>query len=83
MPRTYHRKGGRGEQLICHYCDSRLAVPPRCPRCRAETLEPIGSGTERIEEAVKERFPGAAVDVLDRDALSRGGGPAASTGGRV
>ncbi len=77
LPRTYHRKGGRGEQLICHYCDSRLAVPPRCPRCRAETLEPIGSGTERIEEAVKERFPDAAVDVLDRDALSRGGGPAA------
>jgi primosomal protein N' (replication factor Y) len=77
LPRTYHRKGGRGEQLICHYCDSRLAVPPRCPTCRAETLEAIGAGTERIEEAVKERFPDAAVDVLDRDALSRGGGPAA------
>jgi primosomal protein N' (replication factor Y) len=77
LPRTYHRKGGRGEQLICHYCDSRLAVPPRCPRCRAETLEAIGAGTERIEEAVRERFPGAAVDVLDRDALTRGGGPAA------
>lgn len=77
LPRTYHRKGGRGEQLICHYCDSHLAVPLRCPTCRAETLEAIGAGTERIEEAVKERFPGAAVDVLDRDALSRGGGPAA------
>lgn len=77
LPRTYHRKGGRGEQLICHYCDSHLAVPSRCPTCRAETLEAIGAGTERIEEAVKERFPGAAVDVLDRDALSRGGGPAA------
>lgn len=77
LPRTYHRKGGRGEQLICHYCDSHLAVPARCPTCRAETLEAIGAGTERIEEAVKERFPGAAVDVLDRDALSRGGGPAA------
>ncbi len=77
LPRTYHRKGARGEQLICHYCDSRLAVPAQCPVCRAETLEAIGAGTERIEEAVKERFPGAAVDVLDRDALSRGGGPAA------
>ncbi len=80
LPRTYHRKGGkggRGEQLICHYCDSRLAVPTCCPTCRGETLEAIGAGTERIEEAVKERFPDAAVDVLDRDALSRGGGPAA------
>jgi len=77
LPRTYHRKGGRGEQLICHYCDSHLAVPKHCPTCRAETLEAIGAGTERIEEAVKERFPGAAVDVLDRDALARGGGPAA------
>ncbi len=77
LPRTYHRKGGRGEQLICHYCDSRLAVPARCPVCRAETLEAIGAGTERIEEAVQQRFPDAAVDVLDRDALHRGGGPAA------
>ena len=80
LPRTYHRRGGkedRGEQLICHYCDSRLTVPARCPTCRAETLEAIGAGTERIEEAVKERFPEAAVDVLDRDALARGGGPAA------
>jgi primosomal protein N' (replication factor Y) len=80
LPRTYHRKsaqGGRGEELICHYCDSRLAAPPRCPVCRAETLEAIGAGTERIEEALVARFPGAAVDVLDRDALRRGGGPAA------
>ncbi|MDQ1348728.1 MAG: hypothetical protein QG573_2104, partial [Acidobacteriota bacterium] len=77
LPRTYHRKGGRGEQLICHYCDSRLAVPARCPVCRAETLEAIGAGTERIEEAIQQRFPDAAVDVLDRDALHRGGGPAA------
>ncbi|MEO8277646.1 MAG: primosomal protein N', partial [Thermoanaerobaculia bacterium] len=74
LPRTYHR---RGEQLICHYCDSHLAAPTRCPRCRGETLEAIGAGTERIEEALKERFPGTPVDVLDRDALRRGGGPAA------
>ncbi len=77
LPRTYHRKGGRGEQLICHYCDSRLAVPARCPVCRAETLEAIGAGTERVEEALQQLFPNAAVDVLDRDALHRGGGPAA------
>ena len=74
LPRTYHRRAG---ELICHYCDSRLSAPARCPRCRAETLEAIGAGTERIEEALHARFPDAAVDVLDRDALRRGGGPAA------
>ena len=74
LPRTYHRRAG---QLICHYCDSRLSAPTRCPRCRTETLEAIGAGTERIEEALHDRFPGAAVDVLDRDAMHRGGGPAA------
>jgi len=75
LPRTYHRREG---ELICHYCGSRLATPTHCPRCRAETLEAIGAGTERIEEALNARFPDAAVDVLDRDALRRGGGgPAA------
>ncbi len=74
LPRTYHRRAG---ELVCHYCDSRLAAPALCPRCRGETLEAIGAGTERIEEALHDLFPAVAVDVLDRDAARRGGGPAA------
>ncbi|HBL29935.1 MAG TPA: primosomal protein N', partial [Acidobacteria bacterium] len=74
LPRTYHLKQRR---LVCHYCGSHLAAPSRCPACQEEALEPIGAGTERVEETFRELFPGAAVDVLDRDTSRRPGGPAA------
>ena len=74
LPRTFHRRAGR---LLCHYCGSSLVVPRACPVCRGETLEPVGAGTERVEERIAELFPGVALDVLDRDTSRRHGGPAA------
>jgi primosomal protein N' (replication factor Y) len=57
LPRTYHR---RARRLVCHWCGSSLAAPVDCPACRSEALEPMGAGTERVEEELKERFPGVA-----------------------
>lgn len=74
LPRTYHR---RTKQLLCHYCGAGRAVPESCPTCAEAALEPIGAGTERVEETFRELFPGVAVDVLDRDTARRPGGPAA------
>jgi primosomal protein N' (replication factor Y) len=74
IPRTLHRRRG---VLLCHYCGSAAPVPARCPRCGEEALEPIGAGTERVEETFRELFPGLAVDVLDRDVVRRKGGVAA------
>ncbi len=74
LARTYHRKA---KQLICHYCGSRLAPPALCPACRSDALEPIGAGTERVEEELALRLPGTVIDVLDRDAARRVGGAAA------
>jgi primosomal protein N' (replication factor Y) (superfamily II helicase) len=74
LPRTYHLKQRR---LVCHYCGSILAAPSRCLVCKEEALEPIGAGTERVEETFRELFPGVAADVLDRDTSRRPGGPAA------
>ncbi len=74
LPRTYHR---RTAQLLCHYCGSTRPVPERCPTCGEDALEPIGAGTERVEEEFRELFPGVAIDVLDRDTARRPGGPAA------
>lgn len=69
LPRTYHR---REERLRCHYCGSTVAVPRRCSRCGEDTLEAIGSGTERVEEKVVELWPDAVAEVLDRDTARRG-----------
>jgi primosomal protein N' (replication factor Y) (superfamily II helicase) len=74
LPRTYHR---RARRLLCHYCGLAINAPEVCPACMEPALEPIGAGTERVEEDFREIFPGVAVDVLDRDATRRPGGLAA------
>ncbi len=74
LPRTFHRRENR---LICHYCGAGMPAPERCPACGVAALEPIGSGTERVEEQFRELFPGVEVDVLDRDTARRQGSVAA------
>lgn len=74
LPRTYHR---RDRRLLCHYCGSMIPAPTRCPVCSEEALEPIGAGTERVEEDFREIFPDVTVDTLDRDTARRPGGLAA------
>ncbi len=71
LPRTLHRREGR---LRCHICGGAVAVPPACPRCGEAALEPIGAGTERVEEDFARLFPEATASVLDRDAARRRGG---------
>ena len=74
LPLTFHRREGR---LLCHYCNDNRPAPAACPSCAEEALEPIGAGTERVEEQFRELFPGVTVDVLDADATRRAGGAAA------
>jgi len=69
LPRTYHR---RERRLRCHYCGSTVGVPKICPKCGEDSLEAVGSGTERVEERVGELWPNVAVEVLDRDTARRG-----------
>jgi primosomal protein N' (replication factor Y) len=61
---TLHR--GRAK-LICHYCGRAEAVPHRCPACKQDKLEGLGTGTERVESVVRSLFPTARVARLDRD----------------
>ena len=67
---TVHRREGL---LICHYCGLRKPIPQRCPLCNGEVLQPIGFGTEKVEERFKRDFPDVSVDVLDRDSTRRKG----------
>jgi primosomal protein N' (replication factor Y) len=67
---TVHRRQGL---LLCHYCGARKPIPSRCPLCNGEVLQPIGFGTEKVEERFHREFPDVAVEVLDRDSTRRKG----------
>ncbi|MGZ7079953.1 MAG: replication restart helicase PriA, partial [Thermoanaerobaculia bacterium] len=59
--------------LICHYCGLRQRLPSKCPLCSGEVLQPIGFGTEKVEERFRREFPSIAVEVLDRDSTRKKG----------
>ena len=61
---TYHAARAR---LRCHTCDFERRPPAQCPECRGARLRYLGFGTQQLEAAVRERFPEARVDRMDRD----------------
>lgn len=57
--------------LFCHYCGTTQAIPDLCTACGSARLQPIGEGTERVEEEVKRRFPSARVLRVDGETMRR------------
>lgn len=62
---TYHSDDGTAR---CHYCGESRPLPKTCPVCGNPHVYTFGWGTQKVEEAVREMFPGAAVLRLDSDA---------------
>lgn len=54
------------DRLVCHYCGHAEPFTGTCRKCGGH-LVPIGAGTQRIEEEVRELFPEATVSRLDGD----------------
>jgi primosomal protein N' (replication factor Y) (superfamily II helicase) len=61
---TLYKRAGR---MACRYCGATEPVPEVCPACRSSRIEPVGTGTERLEEELRRLFPGARIGRLDRD----------------
>lgn len=72
---TLHRARGH---LLCHYCGRAEPIRDVCPLCKGKSLEGMGSGTERVESQVRQRFPNARVARLDRDTAVSGRGQLAA-----
>ncbi len=66
---TLHR---RAQQLRCHHCGAHTDIPTTCGRCN-QPLNPVGQGTERVEETLVRLFPDAPLARLDRDTASARG----------
>jgi primosomal protein N' (replication factor Y) len=67
---TYHRQDGT---VRCHYCDHRSRVPSICGVCGAPSLQDTGHGTQRLQEALTQRFPQAVIERFDADQTQRRG----------
>ena len=63
----------RDKRLRCHHCGHRARVPNSCPGCGNADLQPVGIGTQRVEEALQERFPQARILRVDRDSTRNKG----------
>ncbi|MDQ6962772.1 MAG: primosomal protein N' [Mariprofundaceae bacterium] len=64
---TLHLKQNK---LRCHSCGFKTKTITQCAECQSESLVPLGVGTERVLEQLKEALPELRVEVLDRDRVS-------------
>jgi primosomal protein N' (replication factor Y) (superfamily II helicase) len=65
---TYHRSD---RVMLCHYCNHGQPAPSVCPTCGKKYIYYVGEGTEKLEELLKELFPGLRIARIDRDTTSQ------------
>lgn len=66
---TYH---SANRKLMCHYCGYVQNVDAACPECGGR-LNYVGTGTQKVEQEIRELFPDAGVLRMDTDTVSRAG----------
>lgn len=66
LPMTYHADG----KLRCHRCETELDPPNVCPACGSHRIKFLGTGTEKLESALKISLPTAKVLRMDRDSTA-------------
>lgn len=54
-------------RMVCHYCGYEEQTAKVCPECGSKYVSGFKAGTQKIEQVVKERFPGARVLRMDFD----------------
>lgn len=62
----------RARSLRCHHCGAHRALNDACTECETP-VRLLGAGTERLEDALHERFPGRAITRIDSDSTQRKG----------
>lgn len=67
---TYHRDIGKN---ICHYCNYQESIKSKCSQCGSSYLQLLGSGTQKVEEEVRQLFPDARIERMDLDSSRRKG----------
>ena len=63
VPMSLHRNPDR---LVCHYCGHTEPFTGHCPSCDGG-LQPLGAGTQKVEEELTTLFPDRRIARLDGD----------------
>ncbi|MEW6717584.1 MAG: primosomal protein N' [Chloroflexota bacterium] len=70
LPLTHHRSWA---SLVCHHCNYKRKMPSRCPQCGSNHIRQYGTGTERVENHIKNIFPHVRTIRWDRDTTRKKG----------
>ena len=70
IPMIYHSKDN---MLKCHYCNHVEYFPDVCPNCGFDGIKTSGTGTQKVEQYIKDLFPNNVVERIDSDVLVRKG----------
>jgi len=62
----------RERSLRCHHCGANRRLDETCAAC-GSAVRPLGAGTERLEDALRVRFPERTVKRIDSDSMQRRG----------
>ncbi len=61
---TYHEYT---HSLKCHYCGHDEPLPKKCKKCGSEELRYMGTGTQKIEDELRNLYPSANIVRMDND----------------
>ena len=64
---SYHKNG---DKFKCHYCNFEFKFNHICPKCDGKDFLFMGSGTQKIEEIIEQRYPKAKLLRMDNDTTS-------------
>ena len=67
---TWHRDK---QVVVCHSCDYEIAPPKVCPTCQSPAVRYLGTGTQKLDEEVRNTFPNATAIRMDSDSMQKPG----------
>ncbi|MEW5819958.1 MAG: primosomal protein N', partial [Cyanobacteriota bacterium] len=68
IPLIYHFSS---EELRCHYCNHKQHTYNICPECSSPHIKHYGTGTQRVEQEIKRKFPVYNILRLDSDITTK------------
>lgn len=63
---AYHELGEK-KALVCHLCGHLERPSDVCKKCGSASVKLLGLGTQKLEQELKAKFPGAKIARADRD----------------